>query len=154
MTKLEAKVDAVNVCNTEALRYYDKLEDFFRPFVGKKIDKSDGSFVKAVKDGLSFLPNGNRLSVYRMSSNHVLLFFVRLSYQFGDISKSHTASLRIGYIREGVLTGMYTKPDATSDLKTDYDVKLITSLRERRDAAIKAASDIESELRDFGNYDD
>ena len=157
---LEARVAAVNMANAYSNELWEKLHNAFEPLVGTKILKADGSFTAKVKEMVDRLEihSDNVVHVYRGHSEYSLYFTVRScqgskSGRVGDDynhSNSHETSVYIGNLNGQILKDVGY--DCPNNL-TNHTVENVKSLRERHAIAKKAASDAESALFPFGEYD-
>ena len=82
--KLAARIRARNRCAKEANRLAPILLDTFRPLVGKKILKKDGSFLAKYENLLPEFPNNVPLNVIRHWSDYNLAWEVKACESFGE----------------------------------------------------------------------
>ena len=150
MNRLSPKVKAVNVANAYGIELYDKLAAVFTPLVGCKIEKADGTLLAKVAKLMPSLPHGVGLSVYRYTSNYSLMYVVKTCESDGyNGCMYHETSVYIGEMRDGVLVKLCNKPE----LRTDYTVAEVEANRKAYEVAKEAASQAESKLHPFGEYD-
>lgn len=156
-TKL--KVDAVNAVHKYAMELYPKLVEIFKPYVGQKILKVDGSLLakfKPLVDALD-LPCNGKTHVYRQHSDYVLSWEAKMTFfapntenpHYSDHHQSETQSVRIGELKNGVLEKIYPAPV----LRTDYTVAEIEQKRQAYREAKKLADEAHSQLYPFGEYE-
>lgn len=166
---LAAKVTAVNLAHSLANQYGPILKEFFRPYVGQKVTKTDGSFLESIKKELPKLPDWQ-------SSNHEIQthlttgggYSIRLEIRVtqaytdrrGEYSTiSHEVSV---YIADLTNNGAgYSAPNQfvkeiyanQINFQTDYKAEEIIVLRKSLEEAEKVVSDLKSKIHDFGTYD-
>ena len=148
---LEARVKGVNAANAFANELYPRLVSVFGSFIGEKITKVDGDLMQKVVKGIESLafPNTVKISVYRYRSDYSIVYVVKTCEQVDGIAYYHESSVYVGEMSNGVLTKLCNPPA----LKTDYNADVVAGLRVKHEAAKKAASEAESALFPFGEYD-
>ena len=148
--KLAAKVKATNKANQTAIELYPKLVAVFRPLIGQKIVKIDGSLLTKIADLLPPLPNDHDLRVYRNRSEYTLSWIVNASEQVNDHSCTYAEiGLYIGDLNGNVLTKIYDEPQ----LRANYTVTEVEAQRAAYWSAQKVADAAKSALHPFGEYD-
>ena len=150
---LDAKVKAVNRANGEALKLHSVLVEIFRPLVGTKVEKADGTLLKKIADLLPELPYTSKLHVYKNVSNYFLAWNVKAVEGYGEHHcTSHEASVYVGFLANGagfVLEKLADPPD----LRTDYTAEEVLAKRADFDVKRKAADAAKCALGPFGEFD-
>lgn len=154
VSRLEARVKAVNKANKYATEIFPILQEFFRQYVGQKVEKADGQLLAKIVDKMPKFANGQGLRVYKYSSNYSLAWTVVASEncEFNGAYHScvyHETTVYVGDLEESILKGLSNPFSA----KYDYSVDEVVKLREKYQIAKKAASEAESALWPFGEYD-
>ena len=150
LAAVTAQVAAVNLANDCANKVYEELTKFFTSYVGKKILKSDGSFIAKIK--LPYLPNNGKLNVYRIHSQNFLAW--RVHYLCPNISIGHEVNVYIGAygLGEFQLFLDSISPPAGDGYRTDYTVEEVLEKRKRYQDAERACAEALSELGPFGKH--
>lgn len=148
---LEARVRGVNAANDYANKLYPRLLSIFANFVGEKIEKVDGDLLLKVKKGVDSLglENTPKLHVYRHRSNYSLAYTVKTCEVVDGGAYYHETTVYVGDMSNGVLTKILPAPA----FKTDYKAVDVAAARLVYDLACKAASEAQSALFPFGEYD-
>lgn len=148
--ELDAKIKAVNAANKAAVEIYRLLEPIFRPLVGCKILKADGSLLKSVEKLIPELPDvgGN---TYRSSSKYSLVWNVSACQcsAFDSIATYHDVSVYVGRLDGDVLTELYDAPEP-KHYRTDHTPDEARALQAEYEAAKSKADDIRSKLALMG----
>lgn len=132
--ELPAKVKAVNRANEEAKKLYEKLSPIFRPFVGHKIEKVDGSLLSKIEKLIPNLPYDIGIHFYRHNSNYSLTWMVKTCESIdGTTCLYHETPVTIGEMRDGVLTKIC---EWNANYPT-YDVDTVRALRKSAESAKK-----------------
>jgi hypothetical protein len=157
VTRLEAKVEAVNAGSKYALELYDELRKVFIGLIGQQIDKADGTLRANVQKLMPQLPNSNKLRVYRYHSDYSLIFTVAADadceFEVGTnyhSSERHEISVYIGHLSNGKLTGLYDRPEG---LRDNWTVAEVEANRKAYEDAKKAADAAKNKLFHFGEHD-
>ena len=148
--KLAAKVKAINKAHKYANELWPTLAEMFRPLVGERITKVDGTlFAKIVKDFPKFT-NTHDLQVYRHGSNYSLAWTVKTS-EMDSLNTCcyYETTLYVGDIDNGVLTKMSEPYTARTDWTSEEVVALRLDYKEKK----KLADNALSALCNFGEYD-
>jgi hypothetical protein len=137
---LTAKVIAVNRVHLIANELYPKLAKAFEPFVGEKILKADGSFLKKIAAIVPSVDIPN-MHNYRINSAYNLAWEIKTSQKDSDSgSLYYSVGLYIANMSNGVLVDIM-KPEVR---RTDYTVAEVIErqkvLREATDALNRAKS--------------
>lgn len=147
---LELKVRAVNNCHARVNEFMPKLKAFFRPYVGFKILKADGSFLKSVESDFnkSFVfPRGgdfHGFHVCRSFGYSLCWEFTWLEFSPVQGHEQHKHTLYIGEMEtvdgsfsgaKSTLKSLYANND--EPLRTDFTVQEILRIR----ASIKKAKE-------------
>lgn len=159
MTPLEARVMAVNEAHAYAAKLSVTLRELFRPLVGCKILKADGTLLKSVKETLpeTLFPSTPRLHVYRNVSDYSLGWMVKtcvtdershgnyyeVAVYVGDLGDKWTGQGQ-------VLAKLNETPFAG---RTDYTAADIQAKRERYKELQKLADDAKSAIYPFDLID-
>lgn len=149
--RLTARVKARNLANKMANELSRKYAEAFAPFIGKQIDKVDGDFLEKVKKIVPADPNVPGVSTYRNKTRYDLVFYVKVcvNVEGEGTCVYEEQSMYIGKLDGQVLTALTPRPDRP----TDYSVEKVLALRKAYEAAKNAASEAESALFPFGEYD-
>ena len=150
-TKLDVRVEGVNLANSIANELQPKLIEAMRPFLGEKVETLAGPLTKKVSKVIDAieLPNTVRCHVYRNHSNYSLFWTVKTCLDLNGHAYYHEVSMYVGNLRDGVLESLY-EPNV---LRTDYTAEGVYRAREAYKAAKKIADDAHSALHPFGEYD-
>jgi len=151
-SKLENKVKAVNQAHLYAKHLYERMTEIFKPLVGQKLEKVDGTFLEKIRKLLPELPNTPSLSVYRGGSNHSLYWNVRTTVWDNATDgqhQQHEVGVYVGNMHNGVLESMMER----EDYRTDYTADEIEVKRETYKEAKKIADAAMSALHPFGEND-
>ena len=142
---LKAKVKAVNYCHEEANKLYDVLLPIFKPLLGCRVDKMDGTFLAKIAKLVPDFHPIPRLSVFRSTSEYSLSFTVKACEQITDSHGClyYEITLYIGDLRGGILTELTARP---KPFRTDFSEQEILdkriTWRKARDAFESARSDL------------
>lgn len=151
MALLEARVRAVNTANRVAMELQTKLVEYFRPMIGCKILKVDGSLLASVQKGMPELPNESMLFAYRHYSPYSLLWVVKTCEHVTgkEYVTYHEQYFYVGDLDRQVLKGVYDP----LVLRTDYTTSEIVQKRAVHAEIIEKVRAIENSLCPFGLYD-
>lgn len=156
MTRLEARVKAVNKSHAYAIKLHEALSEFFKGYVGKKITKADKRLLKRIEDAMPDFPQEDGVHVYFNESDYFLAWGVRAWETYPDPrdpehprSMSEETSVYVGRMRNGTLVEMSPTPD----LRTDYTVEEVNEKRAAFKQARDAFDEARSALRPFGEHD-
>lgn len=139
--RIALKVLAVNATNKLALEFYPKLAAAFRPLIGKKILKADGTFLEKYKGLLPELPNTPSMRVYRYSSDYSLIWRAECTAWVGNNHSSHTVSMYIGELTGDILKEIVPfVEDRRTDWTTEEVVKMVEDMEVKRQAYEDARS--------------
>lgn len=149
-SKLQARVEGINKCHAYANGLYERLIEIFRPLVGCKIEKADGTLLKKIADQLPQLGN-KTFHVYKIASNYSLVWNVKICIQYPGEGHCtyHDVSVYIANVRDGVITELLGPPK----FRTDFTVEGVVEARETYEAAETAYRAAQSALFPFGEYD-
>lgn len=166
---LAAKVAAVNLCHTLANQYGAILRDFFRPYVGQKVLKTDGSFLESFKKQLPELPSWqtNRAINVNLTTGggYSIRLDIRVSQGYTDFRGNYSTLNYETSVYIADLTSVGTHDfnapkqyvgaiyDSALNYQTDYKAEQIIQLRKCLEDAEKVVSDLKSKLHSFGTYD-
>ena len=152
--KLAAKVKAVNRAHAYVPELYGNLVEVFRPYVGQKIIKADGSLLAKINSQLPVLPlMGHALSVYRHRSDYSLAWTIKTCESTGDYGcLYYEATVYVGDLIGGVLSQLADAP-LPVNYRTDYTVEEIAANREAVKVAEQAYNDAKGKLYIFGEYE-
>lgn len=146
---LAARVKGVNRAHDYANKLYARLVPTFKPMVGTKIFKVDGTLLQKIKEQLPELPCTPGLHVHKNSSDYSLSFSVRTSEDVNGLAYYHSVSVYIGDVRNGVLE----KIANPHEFRTDFTVEEIAEKRTKYNLAKQAYDNAKSALFPFGEYD-
>jgi hypothetical protein len=147
MSKLEAKVAAVNRCHEYAAQLYAKLTQFFKEYEGQKVVKVDGCLLAKIADKLGEIEKPLGINAWRKHCSFSLTYGVSASVTSNGIAMYHETSFSVGQVDNQVLTKVYDRP---YNLRTDYTVEEVLAKREAYKQARIQADNCLSDLRDFG----
>ena len=160
---LAAKVAAVNLANSEAVKLHKLLSPIFAPLVGCKILKADGTLLESVKKLLPELPNTVSLSVYRVSDSYLLVWAVKASvgYQSArEVGTGYHSAIYsetfcyVGEIENGnVLKALVSFERTLGGIRTDFTEAEVIEKRAVLEKAKRAVSEATGALYPFEEYD-
>jgi hypothetical protein len=146
---LTAKVIAVNRVNTVANDLYPKLVEAFKPYVGQKLFKAAGGFLKKIEEIVPSLEYPE-MQVYRHNSEYNIAWTVKTSEQDGDsTSLYYSTTIYIGNVSNGVLTDIMSRDET----RTDFTVEEIQGKQRVLQAAQDAYNKAKSALFPFEERD-
>ena len=151
LAAVTAQVTAVNLANDCANKVYEELTRFFTPYVGKKILKSDGSFIANIK--LPYLPNNGNVKVYRL--NHIRNFLAwEVSASMPNCGITYEVDVFIGAYGSGEFQLFLDSisPPLGRWRRTDYTVEEVFEKRKRYQDAERVCAEALSELSPFGKH--
>jgi len=152
---LDARVKATNMINAWANKVGPILLERFRPLVGVKLLKVDGSFLEKYKH-LCEIPLPDKMHRYhRDNSGYWLSFNLDVcvsveGYEGCIYEKNH---VHIGNFDGQTLKDVRNAPLASETLRTNYTAEEVIALRAEFDRCKKIAQQAESALYPFGEYD-
>ncbi len=149
--ELAAQVRAVNRANDYANKLYPTLAAFFRPLIGDKVTKSDGSLLQKFEKLLPEMPHTREVTVYYHRSDYSLAWTVKTceNVEQAETCVYHEVTVYVCDLRNGRIEKMSNHFGA---LRTDYTVEEIESKRENCRILEKAYSAAKSALDGFGEY--
>ena len=142
--KLRANVDAVNIANEYAMKVKLYLDEVFRPLVGKKIYKSDGSMLEKYKS-IEKYPHDSRVKITRKRSDYFLAWNIQTSYSYGKSVAYYDVIVYVGKIEGQILTELYP----VKNLRCDYTVEEIVESQRLIEEFDQKIRDIKCKIRDF-----
>lgn len=147
---LKSRVRAVNTANKAANDLFPLLADAFRPFIGQKIEKTDGGLLAKVEKSIPGLPYNSALQVFRNASRYSLNYTVKVCVPVPpNTCVYHDVTLYVAEMNGATLGAIKDPPE----FRTDYTESEVLSLREEYKAAKRRADDALSALYPFGEYD-
>ena len=148
---LKARVAAVNRGNDYANKLYRELTNIFRPLVGQKILKADGTLLAKYQPLLPHFPSTPQLHVYRHTSEYSLAWSVKTCESLPPHScMYHTATVYIGDLSGDKLEKLSVNP---FEGRTDFTAAEIESKRADYEAAKRIADNARNALWPFGEND-
>jgi len=149
--KLEAKVKAVNRAHKYAKELYAKLAPIFAPLVGEKVLKADDQLMVKYRELLPELPNTVPLFVYRDTSRYSLSWTVRTceNLSSGRTCDYYEVTVYVCDLDDGVVSKLYKPPTDFQNLRDDYDIKDILTLRAKVKEAKDKYTGLKSQLGPF-----
>jgi hypothetical protein len=150
--RLRAKVKAVNRANTFANALHPILKEYFAPYVGCKVIKSDGQLLKKIEDKLPKLPFSLDVGIrwYRSVTTYSLLWNVSVSESVDETScLYHEVGIYVGELEGDTLKSL----SEISKLRTDYDFDTIKQLMQEAKAAEKAFDEAKGKVGIFQGYE-
>lgn len=149
---LAADVIAENKANDIANQIAPKLLDFFRPLVGCKILKADGSLLKKIQEDMpKFNFADTSISVYRMSSDYSLAWQVKVCEHVKNAQHCTYRTVTV-YIGDLKGAGLEKVHNDRHPLKADYNLQDIVEGIKKYRAAQKVAEAAQSALFPFTEY--
>ena len=150
MSRLNAKVKAINRAHTYANQLSKQLQEIFRPLVGQEILKVDGQLLVKVKNLLPEFSNTSGLQVYRSSSNYSLAWTVKTSEMDTESTwMYYEIGVYVGSLNGKILTDLTPR----EELRVDYMPDEILRNREEYLRLKKLADTARSNLWPFGEND-
>lgn len=150
---LIAQVKAVNRVNKAVLDVFPVISEALKNYVGKRVLKADGNFIKKVAADLPNYQNNGFFKLFRHPSySSTLNFTVSLSEHINYSVSDHYEE-RIVFIGEmdcGVLVSLCESPEG---YRTDYTIEEILSLRRIFQNSTNAAEKARNALHHFGECD-
>lgn len=147
--EVEAKCKAMNKANQYGIELYEKLVAIFKPLVGQKIEKADGTLLAKIQKLIPELPCEPFFRAYKKSSNYSLFWGIYVSEPVIDDERNsylnHEVSLYIGDMRDAVLMEIR---DA-HDRRTDYNADEVMALIADQELKKKAYEDVRNQLYKF-----
>jgi hypothetical protein len=148
---LAAKVAGQNKVNAIANEYEKQLIEAFRPFVGTKILTHNGLAARVKPHIPEPKANGASLRSYRASSTYSLYYELDVSESVGDYGCCYCKAT--AYVGELNGYNLAKVLDPQKPRRTDYTVKEIKAKRQALREARDKMRAIESDLGNFGEYD-
>jgi hypothetical protein len=146
---LTAKVIAVNRVNLVANEIYPKLVEVFKPYVGQKLFKATGGFLKKIEEIIPSLVYPE-MQIFQINSNYNLAWTVKTSEQESEsTSLYYSTGVYIANISNQVLTD-FIGPEQR---RTDYTVEEIQEKQRILKEASKAYDKARSDLSPFEERD-
>lgn len=156
---LAAKVAAVNLANAEANRLSPILTEFFRPYLGAKILKTDNTLLESIKKNLPEFPTWQKTereleSYLTAGAGYSLRLNIRATQAYtnyrGDYAEqSAEASVYICEIQNQIMGKLYP----AHERRDNYSAEEIAELREQLEKAERVVSSLKSKLVEFGSYE-
>jgi hypothetical protein len=145
---LAAMVAAVNRANACGVEMYRKLATVFKPLVGQKILKADGTLLAKYQALLPELPSTVALSVFRHTSDYLLVWTVKTCEMVPPYSRVyHEVTVYVGSLSGKILRDIMEPFTG----RTDWTVEEVTAKRAAYKVAKEAAETAHSALcPDFG----
>ena len=147
---LESRVKAVNRAGEYANTLHSSLVEKFRPLLGLKIVKADGSLLAKYAHLVKDLPHKAELTVYRHHSVYSLAWTVKTCESIEDCGcVYHEVTVYVGNLRGDTLTEL-SEPQ---NYRTDYTAEEVEAKREAYRKAKEVAENALSALYPFGEFD-
>ena len=149
---LSAKVIAVNRVHSVANDLYPKLVEVFKPYVGEKILKHDGSFLKKIEGIASFVDmrDMHNMHNFRINSDYNLAWTIKTSEKDSATTcLYYSVGLYIANISNGVLTDIMN----ADQRRTDFTVEEVEEKQRLLKEAYKAYDKAKSALFPFEELD-
>jgi spore coat polysaccharide biosynthesis protein SpsF (cytidylyltransferase family) len=149
---LKARVRCVNKANQYANELYPRLVEFFKPYVGTKIETAEGQLLRKIKEKLKTLnlPNTVALQIYQLSSRYALAFVVKTCEVLNGESNYYETTVYVGKMDHGVLAAIEERHGSA---RTDYKAEEVIAARQAYAIAKAAVSEAHGRLFPFGEYD-
>lgn len=154
---LEAKVEAVNLANSEALWLQRTLKPVFANYLGKQVVKKDGSLLAKVASELGIVIPG-RVWFFPSSSHYSVQYTVKSCVSHGGHSYYHEVPVYIGHLGhngEGI-GAQRTHLEKLADdleLRTDWTAEEVERNRRECREAEEAYRLAQHRIVPFGYYD-
>lgn len=150
-TPLEAKVIAQNRVNQARNDQFKAITAALLPFVGKRIQKVDGSLRQEVRNALPAVPAS--IDRHIPHANGSLCFAFKTSEHYREFTVTYAENYAyVATLDNGLLVSV--KPASEFEaFRTDYTAQEVIGLRKVYEAANEAARKAESALSPFGTYD-
>ena len=152
---LDARVKATNTVHAWANRVSPILRERFRPLVGTKILKVDGSFLEKYK-ALCEVPTPDKMHrICRDSTAYGLSFSLDVCVCVEGYENCiyERSTVYVGDFAGQVLKEVKPAPLASQTLRTDYTSEQVLALRAEADRLDKLARDAKAALYPFGESD-
>lgn len=148
---LEQKVRGVNLAHKYANELYPKLVEHFKPLVGQKVYKADGTLLKKIKDQLDtiYLPTGNELRIMRFCGPYDIHYEVQTIISHNGRALYHSANVYVVHVQDGVIDRIADPYER----KTDYTADTVIADRKALEEAEEAVREIQSRLNHFSKYE-
>ncbi len=154
--ELPAAIEATNEANRRAMELKPRLLAFFEPYVGKKVEKADGTLLAKVQAGLKEyigeLPCTPSVHIYRTSSSYSMDWTVKVSKSYGDGDSGGTtyatATVYVGELRGDTLVKLATP----TTFRTDYTLESVRAARKKAAELKKVYEDARNECFPFGEW--
>jgi hypothetical protein len=153
---LDARVKAVNIANAAANEWTPRLRNLFRPLLGTKVLKADGTFIAKVKAMLPELPYRHDLRISRSGMGSFLSWVAYASVSCHGCSESAEALIPVGSFGNGwdnqadVLVTLY---DEEFTLRTDWTAAELRALKVEYKAAEEQLEAVRRKLSPFDPRD-
>jgi hypothetical protein len=132
---LAAKVEAINSCHKRANELYEELVPIFRPLIGQKMFKNDGSLLAKVEKLLPPMPYGSALQVFFVKGFNRVAFCVKTCVSYDSCScVYHDVVVYVGFTNEdGILKEIADKDDRKADWTVDGIVNQRAKVKSLKD---------------------
>jgi hypothetical protein len=149
MKLLEARVKARNRVNKAARELHKKLAEAFKPLIGQKVIKANGSFLTKYEQIIKQIVSSSDVQVTRWPTDGHLAWNL---YAWPEQTNHRYEEVRIyvGKLIGQVLVGVR---DPEDDLRCDYTVGEVLALRECYFEAKEVCVRALSALDQFGEHD-
>lgn len=149
--KLAARVKALNKANEIANEIFPKLQSIFKPYIGQKIIKGDGTLLAKIVEKVVILPNTGTLRITRPRNDYTLRWAVSVCEHFCETTVVYEeAQVYVGDVSGGILERLAVD---SLNLRTDYTVEEVEQKRETYREAKKVADTAFSALCPFDEFD-
>jgi len=158
---LDAKVEAVNLANSEALWLQRTLKPVFANYLGKQVVKKDGGLLAKVASDVAMWtdgPHDRRVWFFPSVSRYSVSYTVKSCVSFGDHSYYHEVPVYIGHLGhngEGI-GAQRTHLEKLADdleLRTDWTAEEVERNRRECREAEEAYRVAQHKCVAFGFYD-
>jgi hypothetical protein len=149
---LDTRVRGVNAAHEYAASIVGVLRERFRPLVGQKVLKNDGTLMAKYVNLLPEMPDSrfHRLHVYKHTSDYSLAWMVKTCEVDNGHAYYYEVGVYVGDLTNGVLTKITEHPFTG---RMDHTAAEVLEKRVAFEAARRAFEDARSELHPFGEYD-
>ncbi len=151
-SKLDAKIQARNENNRIAMAVYDALIPVFTPYLGKKIQNQDGSFIAKLRPEIEKALAPLKAQAHQIWCNtypYSLSFCVKTCKNFNGGGYYDECSVYIADMQGADIKRLYDR----CERKTDFRAEDIIAARAEVTRTRTAYQNAESALAGFGEYD-
>jgi hypothetical protein len=148
---LKARVKARNKVNAHAIAFYTMMAAVFKPLIGEKVEKADGSLLAKIDKILPPFPEEEGLRFWRHHAPYSIAWGldIREPVQDAEVWTYEKEIVYIARVDNQILTSM----ESPFTARTDYKASEIERLRKAYEKAKNDADKARSALFPFGESD-